>query len=223
MPFNVLKDVDLTDAGLSPLKRRAIDGLSMGTNAKVLLQFDRPFSDVDDWSGSVNRADDPIWGTWESGSTDGARSRDYGLLTVYSGGRVGASFAATEPHAAAPEAVVEGTLGALDQMVPGLRDTYSGASWLDFWAIDPWVGGSYAAFGPSEMTSFWGTTGTPEGGLHFAGEHTSVYSQGYLNGGVESGGRAAAEVLDALGIAYPAGLTKALKAQKRYEPVYPWS
>lgn len=30
---------------------------------------------------------------------------------------------------------------------------------------------------------------------HFAGEHTSYDSQGYLNGGVESGMRAANEVL----------------------------
>ena len=34
--------------------------------------------------------------------------------------------------------------------------------------------------------------------MHFAGEHTSTHSQGYLNGGVESGDRAACEVLHAL-------------------------
>jgi monoamine oxidase len=36
--------------------------------------------------------------------------------------------------------------------------------------------------------------------VHFAGEHTSTHSQGYLNGAVESGERAAAEVLRALGV-----------------------
>ena len=61
-----------------------------------------------------------------------------------------------------------------------------------------------------------------EGGLHFAGEHTSMFSQGYLNGGVESGGRAAAEVLDALGVEYPAGLADAIRHQRQYEPIYPW-
>jgi monoamine oxidase len=39
--------------------------------------------------------------------------------------------------------------------------------------------------------------------VHFAGEHTSTYSQGYLNGGVESGQRAAIEVMRDLGITVP--------------------
>jgi monoamine oxidase len=34
--------------------------------------------------------------------------------------------------------------------------------------------------------------------VHFAGEHTSADWQGYMNGGVESGQRAAAEVVAAL-------------------------
>ncbi|HEY6566280.1 MAG TPA: NAD(P)/FAD-dependent oxidoreductase [Actinomycetota bacterium] len=223
VPFNVLKDVDMTDAGLSELKQRAIQELSMGTNAKILMQFDRPFADFDSWSGSVQRADDPIWGTWESGTTDGKDAQGYGMLTVYPGGRVGASYDAAEPHDVAPRSVVDSTLASLDEMVPGLRGAAIGDAWLDFWAIDPWVGGSYAAFGPGDTTSFWGLTGTPEGAMHLAGEHTSVYSQGYLNGGVESGGRAAAEVLEALGIENPPGLAKALRQQQRYEPVYAWT
>ena len=38
------------------------------------------------------------------------------------------------------------------------------------------------------------------GGLHFADEHTSAAAQGYMEGGCESGERAAAEVLSALGV-----------------------
>jgi monoamine oxidase len=34
--------------------------------------------------------------------------------------------------------------------------------------------------------------------IHFGGEHTSTYSQGYLNGGVGSGERCAREVLQAV-------------------------
>jgi monoamine oxidase len=41
--------------------------------------------------------------------------------------------------------------------------------------------------------------GEPEGNCHFAGEHTSIDFQGYLNGGVETGERAADEVITALG------------------------
>jgi monoamine oxidase len=42
--------------------------------------------------------------------------------------------------------------------------------------------------------------------VHFAGEHTSTYSQGYLNGGVESGQRAAIEVMRELGRPVPASI-----------------
>ena len=35
--------------------------------------------------------------------------------------------------------------------------------------------------------------------MHFCGEHTSIDSQGYLNGAVETGERAADEVLADLG------------------------
>jgi monoamine oxidase len=39
--------------------------------------------------------------------------------------------------------------------------------------------------------------------VHFAGEHTSTHSQGYLNGGVESGQRAAIEIMGTLGLEVP--------------------
>lgn len=95
VPFTTLRQVDLGDAGFSDEMRAAVDELGMGTNAKVLLQFDRPFyTGFGDWSGGLNRGDDPILGTWESGSTDGAER--LGLLTVYSGGDVGASYGVDE-------------------------------------------------------------------------------------------------------------------------------
>jgi monoamine oxidase len=37
-----------------------------------------------------------------------------------------------------------------------------------------------------------------QGNCHFAGEHTSQDFQGYLNGAVETGERAAGEILDDL-------------------------
>jgi monoamine oxidase len=83
--------------------------------------------------------------------------------------------------------------------MPGAAAAYAGGAWLDAWVDDPWVRGSYAAFLPGQWTSYFGYLGRPSGNVHFAGEHTSTYSQGYLNGGVESGLRAAREVLRAGG------------------------
>ena len=86
------------------------------------------------------------------------------------------------------------------------RAQFNGKAWLDYWTGDPWTRGSYAAYPPGQLTKYWGYAGIPEGRVHFAGEHTSTYSQGFLNGGVESGQRAAIEVLQALGLPVPSGI-----------------
>ncbi len=221
LPFTTLREVDLADAGLSDSMRAAVDELGMGTNAKVLLQFDRPFyTGFGDWSGGLNRGDEPILGTWESGGTDGAS--DLGLLTVFSGGHVGAGYDVAEAHAPARERVIDATLAAIEQVVPGVTGAFNGRAWLDSWVHDPWVGGSYAAFLPGQLTSYWGATSQPQGLVHLAGEQTSTYSQGFLNGGVESGSRAAAEVLDAVGRPLPPGLARSFRLAKRFQPVVPW-
>jgi len=221
LPFTALREVDLSQAGLSAGKLAQIERLGMGTNAKVLLQFDEPFP-IDDWSGGMQRGDDPAFGTWESGGTDPGAGR-YGLLTVFSGGRVGAGYESDSPHRPAPQAVVDNTLQAIDEVVPGTSDSFNGQAWLDSWVHDPWVHGSYAAFLPTQVTTMFGTLGRREGAVHFAGEHTSTYSQGFLNGGVESGSRVAAEVLRALDKPLPQGLVESIEAQQKYLPVYPWS
>ncbi len=108
-----------------------------------------------------------------------------------------------------------------------MRDSFNGRSWLDSWVDDPWVKGSYAAFLPGQWTSFFGYMGRREGNVHFAGEHTSTYSQGYLNGGVETGLRAAREVIHATGRrGAPAVLTRVVRrggpAERRSPEAAPW-
>jgi monoamine oxidase len=84
--------------------------------------------------------------------------------------------------------------------LPGLRADFLGRAHVDHWSRDPWTWGSYAAFLPGQYTRFAGFAGRSEGGVHFAGEHTApLVDQGYLNGAVRTGVRAAGEVLGALG------------------------
>jgi monoamine oxidase len=54
-----------------------------------------------------------------------------------------------------------------------------------------------------QYTGFSGVEKERRGKVHFCGEHTSQDFQGYLNGGVETGARAAAEILGD----YKAGIT----------------
>lgn len=66
-----------------------------------------------------------------------------------------------------------------------------GLSW--HWNVQKWIRGSYAFFAPGQMTSVRPVLAQPVDRMHFAGEHTAVW-QGYMNGAVESGLRAASEV-----------------------------
>ena len=198
LPFTVLRDVDYSGLRLSRRRTRAIETLAMGTNAKLQLQLDRSFRSLD-WTGSF-RSDQPEFGTWDStyGQSDPAPRSP--VLTIYTGGHAGAGYPTDRAHGFAPPGVVDDALGAIARGIEGIRDAYGGIAYLDSWVDDPWVHGSYAAFAPGQYTDFWGYLRKPAGSILFAGEHTSTHSQGYLNGGVESGERAAHQVLTRLGV-----------------------
>jgi len=66
------------------------------------------------------------------------------------------------------------------------------------WVNDPYAGGMYAFWRPGMIANYKGAMATPTGGVYFAGEHTSDSTRG-LEGAMESGERAAFEVMDALG------------------------
>jgi monoamine oxidase len=187
LPFTALRRVDLGASGLGARKRRCIEDLGMGTNAKLLLQFRQHLSHYDRWNGEFY---DEEVDTWCS-STD-QRGRP-GLLTVYSGGSYGAAQRGPTPHGPAPHGRVRDALRRVSRAVPGLAAGYDGDGWLDHWASDPWTHGSYAAFEPGQYTRYWGFVGRPEGHVLFGGEHTALSAQGFLEGAVRSGERCAAE------------------------------
>ena len=62
------------------------------------------------------------------------------------------------------------------------------------WDTDEWARGGHAFFAPGQFLSAFPLIQQPEGRMHFAGEHTSAWF-GMLNGAVESGVRAASEIL----------------------------
>jgi monoamine oxidase len=187
LPFTALRRVDLDGAGLGARKRRCIEELGMGTNAKLLLQFRRHLSHYDRWNGEFY---DEEVDTWCSSTDERGRPS---LLTVYSGGSHGAAQRGPTPHGPAPHGRVRTALGRISRAVPGLDAGHEGEGWLDHWASDPWTHGSYAAFEPGQYTRYWGFVGRLEGRLLFGGEHTCLSAQGFLEGAVRSGERCAQE------------------------------
>ena len=107
----------------------------MGTNAKVLLQFQDRFPTFG-WNGGFT-LDAPKSDSWDSAL---AQPGDGGLLTIYTGGKTGEGYPTDVPHAVAPTGVVDDALTFLDTYLPGIRDSFNGRSWLDSWVRSEFCG-----------------------------------------------------------------------------------
>ncbi len=189
LPFSLLRSVDYSGAGFSPVKQTAIQELAMGTNSKLHLQFnERRWENLD--SNGSTFSDTGYQSTWD---VTRGQSGQAGILVDYTGGTIGASFGSGSVQQRAKK-----FLGQIEPVLPGITAEWNGTATLDFWPAYPWTKGSYSYWQFGQYTKFAGAEGRPEGDCHFAGEHTSIDFQGYLNGAVESGERAAGEIVAAL-------------------------
>ena len=192
IPFPLLRAVDLRAAGFRPRKLRSIAELGMGRNTKLQLQFDERWWLRDNGNGEV-RVAGAFQTTWD---VTRAQPGTPGILNCFSGGTLAESAGQGDIDARAREALRE-----LERVRRGAATAWNGRVIRNAWDRYPWSLGSYALIKPGQYTAFFGVEGEREGNVFFAGEHTSAEWQGYLNGAVESGQRAASEVLASLGLA----------------------
>ena len=136
-------------------------------------------------------ADTGYQNTWEVTRAQPGAS---GILVDYTGGTIGASFGSGTPTQRAQKFLTQ-----IEPVLPGLTQQWNGRATVDFWPAYEWTRGSYSYWKVGQYTSFAGIEGRQEGNAHFCGEHTSIDFQGYLNGAVETGERAAGEVIADLG------------------------
>jgi monoamine oxidase len=187
LPFSMMRaSVDWSQAGFAPVKARAIRELGMGTNSKLHVQFtDRH------WYGLGNNgntyADTGYQNTWEVTRSQPGRS---GILVDYTGGDIGASFGTGTPANRAAQFLKQ-----IEPVLPGITAKFNGRATVDFWTAYPWTKGSYSYWKVGQYQAFAGAERERSGNCHFAGEHTSIDFQGYLNGAVDSGENAADEIL----------------------------
>lgn len=192
LPFTLLRQVRM-EVELPAPQAAAVRELGYGTNAKLMVGFDRRVWREQYRSAGAVLSDLPFQLVWEtSRHQEGAA----GILTNFTGGRQGVSVGEGTPGAQA-QRLVEG----LDQVFPGVAGTRQGmAEARMHWPSHPWTLGSYASYRVGQWSAFHGVEGLASGRLHFAGEHTSVAAQGFMEGGCESGERVAREVLANRGI-----------------------
>ena len=182
VPATLLRRMPITPA-LPAQQHDAIARLQYGRATKSLLQFSSRF-----WraTGRPRAFGSPLpfGAVWEANEEQPGRA---GILSLLAGGSASdATQAIVAKHG------VRGLAGALDWL--GSQSSELTASRQIVWEQDPYARGGYAYFDPGFDPALRAWLARPAGRLFFAGEHTSLKWQGYMNGAVESGRRAAAEV-----------------------------
>jgi monoamine oxidase len=182
MPASVVRRIPITPS-LPSQQHDAFSRLQYGRATRTLLQFSKRF-----WRapGRPRAFGSPLpFGAFWEGNEE-QRGRP-GVLSFLAGG---AASDATQAIVARDGAA--GLANALDFL--GSKNAELIASRQIVWEQDPWARGGYAFFDPTFDPALRAWLARPFGRVFFAGEHTSVRWQGYMNGAVESGRRAAAEI-----------------------------
>lgn len=188
LPFSILKNIDL-QVPISKEKRYAINNLGYGTNAKLMLGMNsRP------WRNTVGQgyfySDLTIQQGWDNAQMQNNNTGAAGI-TLFSGGQNGIN---TGTGTAALQAAEQ--LPKLNMVLAGTAAAFNGNAQRMHWPSHPFSLGSYAAFRVGQYQTVAGReVETVDENIFFAGEHTSLDFQGYMNGGAYSGELAAKEIL----------------------------
>lgn len=185
LPFPVLKDIEVSPA-FPEDKQRAINELKLTPVTRTYLQFQTRVWEQAGFSG-YGLSDLPIQNTYSPTLTQEGKS---GILTSYAGGQ-----RALDLSAMSERDRQSFVLRQMGNLFSGLDSGYEGGT-SQIWHEDKFARGAFAYFEPGQMTTLLPIAQRPEGRVHFAGEHTSAW-HGWMNGALESGNRAAAEVNDA--------------------------
>ena len=179
----------LYDPALPARRDQLTQHMPQGTLMKVEAIYDRPFWRDRGLNGQAVSEIGPVKATFDTSPADGSR----GVMMGFIGGheaRVWAERSAAERQAAALQNFAD-FFGA-EALAPAAVVEIS-------WAAEPWNRGCpVAVLGPGTLTDFGAALREPIGRIHWAGTETSTFWNGYMDGAVRSGERAAAEVLASL-------------------------
>jgi monoamine oxidase len=159
----------------------------MGATVKVFLRYERAFWRERGLSGEGVSTDGPVGACFD----DGLAGSGPGLL-AFIVGRAARGWSARPPG--------DRRDAVLAQLARWYGDEAKRPRALHEvdWADDPWTRGApIATFPPGTLSVLGPALRAPCGRLHWAGTETARESTGFMEGALESGERAAAEVLAA--------------------------
>jgi len=171
---------------LPALRAQLLQRFPQGSAIKVEVTYSRPFWRDKGLAGQVTSDTGPIKLTYDNSPPDGSP----GVLLGF-----------VEGH----EARVFTTLGAAERRRRAIACfvRYFGAQaahpkqYIEMnWSLEPWTRGCYGGYAPPGVLTDYGRwLRAPVGRIHWAGAETSDYWNGYMDGAVRSGQRAAREAL----------------------------
>jgi len=179
IPLTTARLIDF-HASLPSTYQRMVNEVSYGAVTKVLIQYRKRFWKDKGWNGRL-ATDMPIGFTWHATSHVESEA---GIITVYTGGEPAVQLSRLSDQERIRAAVNE-----IEKLFPGSSELIEHTATIA-WTNEEFTRGSYMALAPGEVTSYWDTLMTPAGRLFFAGEHATPL-QGFMEGAVESGQRAA--------------------------------
>lgn len=186
VPFSVQRNIESSPA-MSIEKQRAIEQLSYLSGSKIFLQTKKRFWLEDGFSGFAT-TDLPIREVWDiSHNQPGTR----GILQAYP-----ISLHSRHVTAMTESERINFALAQVEMIYPGIRQHFEGGV-TKCWDEDQWARGVSSYYKPGEFSSLLPYVARPEGRIYFAGEHTSVWIDGWMQGALESGNRVAREVNEA--------------------------
>jgi monoamine oxidase len=189
LPFPCLRTIELSRS-FSRAKMTAIRQLNYHASTKILFQVrHRIWEQEDGIVGGGTVTDLPIRRmNYPPSSPDTERGV---LLASYTWGQDALQWGAMDP-----ETRLEEALDDVSRIHPRIREEYEvGTSYA--WYGDRWARGAFALFTPDQQSQLQADIVRPEGRVHFAGEHCSLY-HAWIQGALESGIRAAKEIHEAV-------------------------
>lgn len=190
IPLTVMRKLDLRNLDLTPAQRETIQTVGYGTNSKMMVGLSaRPWVQMN--VTAYTFTDLPFQACWD---TSRGQSGTHAILTNFTGGKQGIAVGEGALQARAKEFVDQA-----NNVFPGLSEAFTGKAVRQIWPKYEWSQGSYMCLRPGQYQKCFGALAEPRGRLVFAGEHT-VEESGFMNAAVESGERAATQVLAMVGL-----------------------
>ncbi len=165
--------------------------MPQGTVIKTMAIYERPFWRQEGLSGQATSDAGPARVVFDNSPPDGTP----GVLLGFLEGRLARQWGA-RPAAERREAILAG-----HARLFGARAARPERFIERVWAEEEWTRGCYGCLmTPGGWTEYGRALRAPIGPIHWAGAETATVWNGYMDGAVQSGERAAAEVLHLLGV-----------------------